>query len=83
MTDPRLLSPRGGRLLGVLGIVLLALTIRTAVAGLAPLAERIDADIPLDASALGLLGGRREARDRRGWRTGWGSSAPCSSPSWR
>ena len=56
MTDPRLLSPRGGRLLGVLGIVLLALTIRTAVAGLAPLAERIDADIPLDASALGLLG---------------------------
>lgn len=52
----RLLSPRGGRILGVLGIVLIALNIRTAVAGLAPLAGRIDAEIPLDATAIGLLG---------------------------
>jgi MFS transporter, CP family, cyanate transporter len=54
--DARLLSPRGGRILGVLGIVLLALNIRTAVAGLSPLAGRIDAEIPLDAAAIGLLG---------------------------
>jgi len=40
----------------VLGIVLIALNIRTAVAGLAPLAGRIDAEIPLDATAIGLLG---------------------------
>jgi MFS transporter, CP family, cyanate transporter len=52
----RLLSARGGRLLGVAGIVLLALNIRTAVAGLSPLAGRIDADIPLDTAAIGLLG---------------------------
>ncbi|KQV24858.1 CynX/NimT family MFS transporter [Yonghaparkia sp. Root332] len=52
----RLLSPRGGRLLGVLGIVLIALNIRTAVAGLSPIAGRIDAEIPLDAAAIGLLG---------------------------
>jgi len=43
-------------MLGVLGIVLLALNIRTAVAGLSPLAGRIDADIPLDATTIGLLG---------------------------
>ncbi|MDO8338289.1 MAG: MFS transporter [Microcella sp.] len=52
----RLLSPRGGRLLGVLGIVLIALNIRTAVAGLSPIAGRIGAEIPLDAAAIGLLG---------------------------
>lgn len=52
----RLLSPRGGRLLGVLGIVLIALNIRTAVAGLSPLAGRIDTEIPLDAAGIGLLG---------------------------
>lgn len=36
--------------------MLLALNIRTAVAGLSPLAGRIDADIPLDATTIGLLG---------------------------
>ncbi len=36
--------------------MLLALNIRTAVAGLSPLASRIDADIPLDATTIGLLG---------------------------
>lgn len=40
----------------MLGIVLLALNIRTAVAGLAPIAGRIDAEIPLDATTIGLLG---------------------------
>lgn len=50
------LSPRGGRLLGVLGVLLIALNLRTAVAGLSPLAGRIDAEIPLDAAAIGLLG---------------------------
>nr|WP_246335447.1 MFS transporter [Microcella alkalica] len=39
-----------------MGIVLIALNIRTAVAGLAPLAGLIDAEIPLDATAIGLLG---------------------------
>jgi MFS transporter, CP family, cyanate transporter len=52
----RLLTPHAGRLLGIAGIVLLALNIRTAVAGLSPLATRISTDIPLDATAIGLLG---------------------------
>lgn len=50
------LSPRGGRILGIAGVLLIALNIRTAVAGLSPLAGRIGADIPLDATAIGLLG---------------------------
>lgn len=50
------LSPRSLRLLGLAGILLIALNVRSAVAALSPLAGRIDADIPLDPTAIGLLG---------------------------
>ncbi len=50
------LSPRSLRLLGLAGILLIALNVRSAVAALSPLAARIDADIALDPTAIGLLG---------------------------
>ncbi len=49
-------SRRGQVLLGVAAIVLMAATMRLPVAALSPLAGRIDADIPLNALALGALG---------------------------
>lgn len=45
-----------GRSLALVGIALLALNLRTAVAALSPIARLISADVPLDDSALGLLG---------------------------
>jgi CP family cyanate transporter-like MFS transporter len=45
-----------GRLLPVLGIVLVALNVRTAVSAISPIADDIAADIPLDEVSFGALG---------------------------
>ncbi|MFC5929015.1 MFS transporter [Cryobacterium melibiosiphilum] len=58
MTDAAF-PPRGlwaGRLLALLGIVLAAGSLRTAVAALSPIVSLVEVDIPLGAVALGLLG---------------------------
>lgn len=55
MTDAPI-SRRGGMLLGIAGIVLIAATLRVPVGALSPLAEFVDSDIPLSATALGVLG---------------------------
>lgn len=47
---------RGGLLLGVAGILLIAATLRLPVGALSPLFAFIDAEIPLSAGALGVLG---------------------------
>lgn len=58
MRDTRgpVLTPRAIFLLGVSGVLLLALSARTGVASLAPIAGDIDLDLPLDVFYLGLLG---------------------------
>lgn len=45
-----------GRLLALVGIVLVAGSLRTAVAALSPIVSLVDVDIPLSGVALGLLG---------------------------
>ena len=45
-----------GRTVALLGILLVALNLRTAVSTISPIARDIAADIPLDNVALGLLG---------------------------
>ncbi|GAA1536302.1 CP family cyanate transporter-like MFS transporter [Microbacterium ginsengiterrae] len=45
-----------GRVLAVLGIVLAAASLRSAVASLSPLIDRIAADFPLPSAAVGLIG---------------------------
>ncbi|MGC5224098.1 MFS transporter [Micromonospora sp. DT81.3] len=45
-----------GRALALTGILLVALNLRSAVASLSPLVERIQVDIPISPVALGLLG---------------------------
>lgn len=55
MTDAPL-SRRSGVLLGIAGILLIAATLRLPVGALSPLAPIIDGDIPLSATALGVLG---------------------------
>jgi len=45
-----------GRTLALLGILLVAANLRTAVAALSPIITRIDADIPLGPLAIGVLG---------------------------
>ena len=45
-----------GRTAAILGILLLALNLRTAVAALSPIIPRIAEDIPLDSLALGIVG---------------------------
>ena len=45
-----------GRTLALVGIILVAFTLRTAVAGLSPIVGEISADIPLTATAIGVLG---------------------------
>jgi len=45
-----------GRTLAFVGILLVAANLRTAVAALSPIASRIDADIPLSVTTLGVLG---------------------------
>ncbi|MDJ0339463.1 MFS transporter [Cryobacterium sp. PH31-O1] len=49
----RLLPGRG---LALLGIILVAANLRTAVAALSPIVTEVDADIPLGAISLGVLG---------------------------
>ena len=45
-----------GRTLALIGILLVALNVRTAVASLSPIVHRLSQDIPLDSLGLGLLG---------------------------
>jgi CP family cyanate transporter-like MFS transporter len=45
-----------GRSLALVGILLVALNVRTAVASLSPIVHRITQDVPLDSLGLGLLG---------------------------
>jgi CP family cyanate transporter-like MFS transporter len=45
-----------GRALALVGIVLVAANLRTAVAALSPIVAQIGADIPLDSIGVGLLG---------------------------
>ena len=61
MTDQRRLSFRlmplwAGRMMALVGILLVALNLRTAVASISPIAAQIGADIPLTALGLGLIG---------------------------
>ena len=45
-----------GRTLALVGIILVAATLRTAVAALSPIVSEISTDIPLSATAIGVLG---------------------------
>ncbi|GAB3598262.1 MFS transporter [Microbacterium tumbae] len=45
-----------GRVLAVLGILLCAFSLRSAVASLSPLIDHITADFPLSSTAVGLIG---------------------------
>jgi CP family cyanate transporter-like MFS transporter len=45
-----------GRILAVLGILLVAANLRSAVAALSPIVAQIRADVPLDSVSLGILG---------------------------
>ena len=45
-----------GRTLALVGIILVAATLRTAVAALSPIVSEISTDIPLNATAIGVLG---------------------------
>ncbi|HAM28267.1 MAG TPA: MFS transporter, partial [Microbacteriaceae bacterium] len=56
MTDSRALPLWAGRSMALLGIVLVALNLRTAVAAISPIAAQIGADIPLGEVALGIIG---------------------------
>ncbi|MEX1078976.1 MAG: MFS transporter [Homoserinimonas sp.] len=55
-TTPRPLPVLGGRALALVGIILVALNLRTAVAALSPIFDRINVDVPLDTVGIGLLG---------------------------
>lgn len=48
--------PARGRLLVLLGVLLMAFSARLAVAGVAPILAAISGDIPLDAASIGMLG---------------------------
>ncbi|MCU1406659.1 MAG: transporter permease [Glaciihabitans sp.] len=56
MTLPRPLPLWAGRTLVLVGIILVALNLRTAVAAISPIVSQITADIPLSSFALGILG---------------------------
>ena len=56
MTNSAARSLWAGRTLALRGILLVAANLRTAVAALSPIITRIDADIPLGALAIGVLG---------------------------
>ncbi len=56
MTDTRPVPLWAGRSMALLGIVLVALNLRTAVAAISPIAAQIGADVPLGAVALGIIG---------------------------
>lgn len=54
--QPRSLPLWHGRTLALLGILLVAFNLRTAVAALSPIFSQVRADIPLDSLAVGVLG---------------------------
>ncbi|TFD48847.1 MFS transporter [Cryobacterium frigoriphilum] len=58
MTDAAFPTRRlwSGRVLALLGILLVASSLRTAVAALSPIVSLVEVDIPLGSVALGLLG---------------------------
>ncbi|MEU2204102.1 MFS transporter [Microbacterium oleivorans] len=56
MTSPDPLAVRRGRILALVGIVLLAFSLRSAVASLSPLFDAIGEDFVLPAAVLGLIG---------------------------
>jgi CP family cyanate transporter-like MFS transporter len=45
-----------GRIAALLGILLVALSLRTAVASLSPIADQVSHDVPLSALTLGVIG---------------------------
>ncbi|WP_086459767.1 MFS transporter [Agreia sp. VKM Ac-1783] len=49
-------SRAGGRALALVGIVLVAVNLRTAVAALSPIFSQISVDVPVDSVGVGLLG---------------------------
>jgi CP family cyanate transporter-like MFS transporter len=49
-------QPWAGRIAAVVGILLVALNLRTAVAAISPIVAEISGDVPLDNVALGVLG---------------------------
>ena len=56
MPDTRPLPLWSGRSLALIGILVMALNLRTAVAAISPIAAEIRADIPLDTLGLGIVG---------------------------
>ncbi len=48
--------PLPGRILALLGILLVAINVRTAVSSLSPIVERVSAEVPLDELGLGIIG---------------------------
>jgi CP family cyanate transporter-like MFS transporter len=56
VTDTPARSLWGGRTLALLGIILVAANLRTAVTALSPIVTEVSADIPLSALAIGVLG---------------------------
>jgi CP family cyanate transporter-like MFS transporter len=56
VSSPAVLPLWAGRTLALVGILLVALNLRTAVAAISPVTEQISADIPLSSVALGVLG---------------------------
>lgn len=56
MSDPRRLPLWGGRTLALLGILVVALSLRTAVAAVSPIVPQISVDIPLSSIVLGIIG---------------------------
>lgn len=56
MPEDRRLPLLAGRTMALVGIVLVALNLRTAVAAISPIVSDIAIDIPLDEVGLGLLG---------------------------
>jgi CP family cyanate transporter-like MFS transporter len=56
VTDAPARSLWGGRTLALLGIILVAANLRTAVTALSPIVTEVSADIPLSALAIGVLG---------------------------
>jgi CP family cyanate transporter-like MFS transporter len=56
MTTPAPVPLARGRILALLGIALVALTMRTAVGALSPVVDHIAADVRLDATVLAVIG---------------------------
>jgi CP family cyanate transporter-like MFS transporter len=56
VSTPPALPLWAGRTLALLGILLVAVNLRTAVAAISPVTEQISSDIPLSSVALGVLG---------------------------